>query len=143
MSRDEKYLETLISVLEADKKQLTLFIGLELAVPLFTIKDVSFGKDLITGVSSIPNSIKVIIIISMICFLAAAFFHFKYLRRVHANTFAVARFLLNGTGEDARALLFDDTKGLWAKHGWNYNLAMVFLYLACASYALVLFNVIF
>ena len=32
----------------------------------------------------------------------------------------MAKFLIDGTDENARNLIFDENTGIWAKHGWKY-----------------------
>jgi hypothetical protein len=125
MSRDKEYLEKLIELLESDKKAVMIYIALELAIPLLTIKDIAIGQSIL--VSSDPKIliVKVILVASLFLFLVAALFHFLYWRRIHLNEFAVAKYLLNGTGEDARTLIFDEKSGIWAKHGWKYILAHI------------------
>lgn len=136
MPNDQEYFKSLVSLLEADKQQMMLIIGLEVGLPILTLKDLSFGKVVFDAVDTIPGAMRIWLGASIILLFLAALCHWLYMRRIHMNSFAVARLMLQtGDGEDARKLLFDARSGLWAKHGYKFNLGMLFLVAGLIAYA--------
>ena len=136
MPNDQDYFKTLISLLEADKQQLMILIGLEIGLPILTLKDLSFGKVVFDTSETIPDALRISLGISIVLLFAGAAVHWTYMRRVHMNAFAVARLMLQtGNGEDARQLVFGDETGLWARHGYKFNLGMALLVAGLLTYA--------
>ncbi len=135
MPNDQEYFKSLISLLESDKQQMMLLVGFEIGLPVLTLKDLSFGKVVFDSGQTAPPELRLWLGVSIAFFLIAALCHTAYMRRVHLNTFAVARLMLEtGVGQDARTLLFDESKGLWARHGGKYRLGMLALSLALFAY---------
>jgi len=134
MPRDKEYLEKLIELLESDKRAVLLYIAFELALPVLTIKDLAIGQSVLSSTDSGMLAAKVILLVSLGLLCLAALFHFSYWRRIHLNAFAVARILLDGTGEQARELVFNESTGIWARHGWKYVAGQAALALGIVAY---------
>jgi len=133
--KDQEYFTALQSLLEADKRQLLIVIAFELGVPVFTMKDFVVGKELLKKTDPAFDTIRLVLSLSIICFLAAAWMHWKYMRRVHMNAFAALRIQLEkGVGEEAHHLIFNKENGLYANHGEKYLLGFILLSAAICLY---------
>ncbi|MEO8747096.1 MAG: hypothetical protein ABI379_05525 [Rhodanobacter sp.] len=134
MFRDEEYIKQLIKLLESDKRAVMFYMAFELAVPVFTIKDLAFGQSALASTDAAAFATKLVLVTSLALFLMAALFHWLYWRRIHLNEFAVSRILLSGTGEQARELVFGERTGLWGRHGWKYIAGHVALGFGMVTY---------
>ena len=138
-SNHQTYIRELIARLESDKKMVMIIIMFELAIILFS------GKEIITSLilPALSFNLKLILTFSMLCLLLSAWFNYLYYRRLHLNELALPKFLIEGTYQDARDMIFNDKTGLWAKHGYKYTVATYLLTAGILLYIVFFVNIIF
>jgi len=129
MDSDEtkaKKIELILEIYEHDRKHVMLFVSVCLALPAFTLAQLHL--------QTTPIIAKVLLLVSMSLFVAAALCYFRYAQIQSWKMLWAVDLILSLDPEKLRKELMGKDLGAWATAGWYYNVGSKLLKTASALY---------
>ena len=130
MEQAGSQMKLLLDVYEQDRKHVMILVTLCFAIPAFTLQHllVRDGTFWVRG----------FLLTSLVLFVAAGLFFFRYAQRQNWKRLEGVEFILKGRVEELYDVLMGPTKGLWARHGWLYRVGGSLLKIASTFYVFFL-----
>lgn len=129
MSSNDK-IKTLLSILDEDRKQVMLYVGISFAVPTFFVSDL--------GLKGMPTEARIFATVSLLGYIFAGLCFFRYAFGMGSKRLQAIAPIMNDDADAVRDQLFGSSGGVWASYRAFFIAGEVLLIISSVALAILL-----
>lgn len=130
MGNDNR-IKTLLSILDEDRKQVMLYVGVSFAVPTFFVSDI--------GLTGMPTEARIFAMIALIGYVLAGLCFFRYAFGMGSKRLRAIEVIMADDAEALRAELFGTGTGIWASYRGYFIAGELLLVISSVALVILLF----